>query len=642
MPKSAWGIVAMSVLSLCYFCGCRSIKPVITSEISKYIRIVKEGDRYWFSQGDQDFLALGVNCLLTADDHDGTDRPRYNALAQHDGNMESWAAEITNRLHTWHFNTISGWSDEYLYNNIPFFHTRVVWFGNWGSGRDMRLIDVWTDEYADDIDQTAQKHVAPYAENEYLIGYFINNELPWYGLRGWPTSPTVSLLSRYMQLAPLAPGKIKLITFLEDYYKGDFSAFSADWQVHAHSFGELPNVRRIQPTAPAAKRLVFAWTGIVAEQYYKVCTEAIRRYDPHHLILGSRMAGTAPRPVLEACGKYCDVISMNHYRKTGEFGDRQLGAIAALTGKPIMITEFSWRAMENNTGCLNSKGADVTVETQADRATCFRRYATAALEQPFIVGYDWFQYFDQPPHGRFDGEDSNYGLVDIDNNIYEEITTAITEINSQATAIHASSTIPMPAYDPDVLIDYREIKVSGTDSILESPIVWANGMSPVLVYGDSEHGAQIKVGHPAEQRELQVQTGTTGWGCGITMSSPQSDHPDGSMDLTGAHELILRIQASAPFKFSPGLNESGHGPVDAQTFDGFGNADGEAYSHMFIAGEEGLHDYVISLLDFEENPHHGNQRGNKTVDTDAIAELILYFPGSQGSFDLMLDSVTVK
>ena len=555
--------------------------------------------------------------------------------------MISWAAEITNRLNNWHFNTISGWSDEYLYTNMPFYHTRVVWFGSWGSSQDMRLIDVWTDAYATAIDNTAQKDVAPYAENENLIGYFINNELPWYGLRGWPTAPHVSLLSRYMQLAPLAPGKIKLITFLEDHYKGNFSDFSADWQVRADSFNELSNVRRIQPTAPAAKKLIITWTGIVAEQYYKVCTEAIRRYDPHHLILGSRMAGTAPVPVLKACGKYCDVVSMNHYRKTGEFGTEQLGAIAALTGKPIMITEFSWRAMENNSGCLNSKGADVTVETQADRAECFRRYAKVALEQPFIVGYDWFQYFDQPAHGRFDGEDSNYGLVDVNNEIYQELTTAITEINSQAAMIHASSTIPMPTFDPEVLIDYREIKVRGKDATLDNPIIWAASTAPLHTYGDSENGGLIKIAPSGEQRKLHVQTGS-GWGCGLTIPSPQSDYPDKSMDISGAREIIIRIHASAPFQFTPGLNESGHGPVEAQTFDGFANADGEAYSHMYVLGKEGTRDYVISLFDFEENPHHGNQRGNKTVDTDAVAELILYFPGNQGEFDLMLESITLK
>jgi hypothetical protein len=50
---------------------------------------------------------------------------------------------------------------------------------------------------------------------------------------------------------------------------------------------------------------------------------------------------------MEACGRYCDVISVNHYSKSGVFNEQLVGNIAALSGKPILITEFSWRAMEN-------------------------------------------------------------------------------------------------------------------------------------------------------------------------------------------------------------------------------------------------------------------------------------------------------
>ena len=36
------------------------------------------------------------------------------------------------------------------------------------------------------------------------------------------------------------------------------------------------------------------------------------------------------------------------------------------------------------------------------------------MHLPYVVGADWFQYYDEPPHGRkLDGEDYNFGLVDI-------------------------------------------------------------------------------------------------------------------------------------------------------------------------------------------------------------------------------------
>jgi hypothetical protein len=37
-------------------------------------------------------------------------------------------------------------------------------------------------------------------------------------------------------------------------------------------------------------------------------------------------------------------------------------------------------------------------------------------EPPYVVGADWFQYYDEPTHGRADGENYNFGLVDKDLN----------------------------------------------------------------------------------------------------------------------------------------------------------------------------------------------------------------------------------
>lgn len=39
------------------------------------------------------------------------------------------------------------------------------------------------------------------------------------------------------------------------------------------------------------------FAGVVAERYYKVVSEAIRKYDPNHLYLGSRLHG---KPKLSA------------------------------------------------------------------------------------------------------------------------------------------------------------------------------------------------------------------------------------------------------------------------------------------------------------------------------------------------------
>ena len=46
---------------------------------------------------------------------------------------------------------------------------------------------------------------------------------------------------------------------------------------------------------------------------------------------------------------------------------------------------------------------------------------------------------DQPAEGRFDGEDSNFGMVTIEDNVYAELTDTMTRVNAAAEQIHAQA-----------------------------------------------------------------------------------------------------------------------------------------------------------------------------------------------------------
>ncbi len=633
----AW---AAAAAALAVVAGCQMIKPM--KPVSKYVTVQKIDGRYWFVRGNEKFLALGVNVVQPADSSKPARGGVYNVLSKYSGNTNAWAKDAEARLRSWNFNTVAGWGSDDLYEHAPMYHTRVVWFGPWGS-RDSRLIDVFSESYAADVDKTAREQVAPHASNEYLIGWFLNNEMPWYGDRGWPTTPTVSLLSRYMHLPEKAPGKVQLVAFLKRVYSNDFAAFSANWDTKATSFDDLAKQRQILPKQRVAARDTVAWSGVVAEQYFKLCHETLRRYDPNHLFLGIRFAERAQEPVMAACGKYADVVSVNHYRKTGCFDARQVGAISALAGKPVMITEFSFRAMENSSGCPNSRGADVTVKTQQDRADRFRTYATNALAQPFLVGYDWFMYHDQPPGGRFDGEDSNYGLVDIHDNPYTTLLAAITEVNGRAAQIHEQSATPLPAYDPSVLADYRDITVPGLDRPLAAPVVFVDSTSTFETWGDFPGGA--KLAGVVTGGVVRV-TGSTarGWGAGITFQPRQGlpKNPDGSVNVYGARRIVVKMTTREGVKFSIGFQESGHGPTDAQTFRGYGNADGESYTHADVQTKHATTEYAIELRGMDQATGYGNQRGNSTVDTDAAAQIHVFFPGGQSDLVVDIESIRVE
>ena len=604
-----------------------------------FIKVVEENGIYWFRKGDLRFLATGVNVVQPKDETETPDGKYYNVLEKYNHVTDAWAQDVTLRLKKWGFNTVSAWSSEALYRTGDFFHTRVIWFGGIRKKVDLRLVDVFSPEYVAAIDATAKKEVRPHATNDQLIGYFINNELPWYGEHGWFTSSLISLLSRYMELPRHAPGKLRLVQFLRETYGDDFSALSRDWVVKTSSFEELLRETSLQPNAKVCQKYIAEWAGVVADRYYSLCRNAIRRYDKHHLILGSRFNFRAHASVMKACGKYCDVISINQYQKDGRFDAKTIGAVYALTQRPVMITEFSWRAEENSSGCANRYGADVTVSTQADRAAACKRFCTAAVSLPYVLGYDWFQYADQPPSGRFDGEDSNYGLLDIYDQPYEELVKAISEVNQMAGELHRRSDTARKLPDPLILSDYREIKVRHDDQTLESPVLYASMGCTTLTWGVATNGASIQIDESqANMFILQVETGE-GWGCGVTFK-PHSVIQDsfGIADVSGAHQVRVRADINRPIIFNMGLNERGYGSEASELAQlSSDTADGECYRHLDILSTNGWYEYAFDLRKMEQNVYHGNQQGNKVIDTDSVDSLDLYFPGKQGSFTMALE-----
>jgi hypothetical protein len=98
----------------------------------------------------------------------------------------------------------------------------------------------------------------------------------------------------------------------------------------------------------------------------------------------------------------------------GSFARFYLETLHALTGRPVFISEFYMVARENRSGNENKPGFPV-VDTQRERVAGFHRTLETLLRMPYVVGADWFQYYDEPTHGRADGENYSFGLVDIHN-----------------------------------------------------------------------------------------------------------------------------------------------------------------------------------------------------------------------------------
>ena len=98
------------------------------------------------------------------------------------------------------------------------------------------------------------------------------------------------------------------------------------------------------------------------------------------------------------------------------------------------MAEFAFRAEDS--GLPNTQGAGPKGPNQAARARAYSNYVKWLESMPEAVGYHWFEWCDEPHGGRFDGENSNYGLVDIHDRPYTEFVKAVTQANRDAMEVH--------------------------------------------------------------------------------------------------------------------------------------------------------------------------------------------------------------
>ncbi len=397
-----------------------------------YFHIENRGGVWWFSDpAGAPVLSVGLDTIRYEGDriHGTGAAPYLEAVKKKYSDRDAWESEALKRLRGWGFNTIGAWSDPELWpRGMPY--TVILDVAdragaNWQYGRPVDVYDSRLESTAKEI---AAKECAPRAHDRLLVGYFSDNELRW----GPDWRGRETMLDMYLALPAGAPGRDAAIHFLQHRYADDIERFNRAWQVNAADFNDVPT--HSQTEAHQADSDEFL--GMVAERYFRTCADAILNADPAHLYLGARFAGKVPDPVLRGA-RAADVVSVNIY----SFDPRPLVEhIYQVTGKPVLITEFAFRA--ENSGLPNTKGAGPKVADQEARARAFADYVIRLESLPEAVGYHWFEWSDEPKEGRFDGENSNYGFVNIDDDVYQGFASAARAANQAALEAHRKSAQP--------------------------------------------------------------------------------------------------------------------------------------------------------------------------------------------------------
>ena len=254
------------------------------------------------------------------------------------------------------------------------------------------LPDVYSEEFAKSIDQSAETQCSSVRNDPFLLGYFVGNEPAFDGRE----SEVVDMILA----GPNTATQNKLKEFL--------------------TRGDTPK-----------RRIEFIITAF--EKYLELACYAVKKYDPNHLTLGIRFGGSVTDELLKTA-KIFDVCSINVYEYEPMW---QLNRASRFTDRPVLLGEFHIGVPANGLAA-----GLVQAKDQKERGIAYRYFVEQAASVNGFVGAYWFQWRDEPVLGRMDGENYNIGFVDVNDRPYKELVEAAKATNKRLHDVHSGKVLP--------------------------------------------------------------------------------------------------------------------------------------------------------------------------------------------------------
>ena len=289
-----------------------------------YFSLGRRAGRWWFiTPGGEAFFSLGLNHIdpasLRYSENIHIWRERYG------GDTIRWIREsVSPNLRAWGFNTV-GWVQEVTVRHWR--HSRSFTAEEYGAlampychllpfteshqwEQHTQHFDYLGSQWAEWVDYVARSHCAELADDPNLIGYFYSDCPTW----------------------------------AHDLPHNRWRGPLFDPELLASAAGR----RQLRDLALA---------------YYRTTSEAVRRHDPNHLILGDRFEANAPLPdeIVDSALPYVDVLSFQDFRAPAE----HLGHWHGRTGKPVLLADAAGQGPVDDAGFVANDGrwyADVLTE----------------------------------------------------------------------------------------------------------------------------------------------------------------------------------------------------------------------------------------------------------------------------------------
>lgn len=384
----------------------------VTSGSTGFFRTEKINDRWWVIDPlGHLYVVKAVNGI-----RQGKSPNNIKAFENKFGKDEKWIAASADSLHNCGFNAAGSWSDIetiIAYNKTakqPLVYTTQLGL----AGAFKKYISNKFPERKNESDLSLildpafpvfcaeeTKKIVPLATDPNLLGHFSDNELPF-------TSSEFNTVVKEENSNTL--GYIAAKKWMTD--KGITST-----------------------TITAQQKEEFI--GWITQQYYSIVAAAIKKNDPNHLYIGSRLHSSAKNNpyIFKAAEPFIDIISINYYG-FWQPKEKHISDWATWSDKPFFITEFYTKAAE--TGMGNMSGAGWLVKTQTDRGIHYQNFCLELLKAKNCAGWHWFRYQDNDPNDPTadpSNSDSNKGVVDTQYNFYEQLMTKMKQLNDNAYAL---------------------------------------------------------------------------------------------------------------------------------------------------------------------------------------------------------------
>ncbi|MEM9701082.1 MAG: hypothetical protein AAF907_01405 [Planctomycetota bacterium] len=324
--------------------------------------------------------------------------------------------------------------------------------------RGDRFPDVFSPSFRDKLDALAKRVCTPLRDAKYCLGYayFDMPDLKPVRRRQRQLFPDGGLVYPWVQdmraLPASAEGKQEWMRILK---RNHSSASEAAW-VYAlddvNSWADLADVTS-WPPAPndtaKVKRDADEMLAALADKWYGLHREQIKKYDPNHLLLGDKhdvgydtSVEMIPDGVLNAVAKHCDALTIQYYSFYTDLHNVTIRTLHEKTGLPIINGDHSYSFKTPR----HTKIKGLEVESFEAVADEYRRYMRGVMQDhPYMLGWWYCGYIEQwaPAGTKQLGQQSGFFSPLGEPN--QKLLSAVKEANENAVRWHRdafSSVVP--------------------------------------------------------------------------------------------------------------------------------------------------------------------------------------------------------